>query len=50
LDEDVELSALPVPYLNGYYHTPTEVGTREWGIAVRGLTMLLFERMWILEL
>jgi hypothetical protein len=23
LDEDVELSALPVPCLNGYYHAPT---------------------------
>jgi hypothetical protein len=28
----------------------TEVGTRDWGIAVKGLTMLLFERMWILGL
>jgi hypothetical protein len=28
----------------------TEVGTRDWGIAVIGLTMLLFEIMWILEL
>ena len=27
--------------------TKTEVGTREWGIAVIGLTMFLFERMWI---
>ena len=26
--------------------TKTEVGTRDWGI-VLGLTMLLFERMWI---
>jgi hypothetical protein len=30
--------------------TNTEVGTRDWGIAVIGLTMLLFERMWILGL
>ena len=30
--------------------TKTEVGTRHWGIAVIGLTMLLFERMWILGL
>ena len=28
----------------------TEVGTRDWGIAVIRLTMLLFEIMWILEL
>ena len=27
--------------------TNTEVGTRDWGIAMIGLTMLLFERMWI---
>ena len=27
--------------------TKTEIDTREWGIAVIGLTMLLFERMWI---
>jgi hypothetical protein len=27
--------------------TKTEVGTRDWDIAVIGLTMLLFERMWI---
>jgi hypothetical protein len=27
----------------------TEVGTRDWGIAVIGLTTLLFERMWIRE-
>ena len=25
----------------------TKVGTRDWDIAVIGLTMLLFERMWI---
>ena len=25
----------------------TEVGTRDWGIAVISLTMLLFGRMWI---
>jgi len=25
--------------------TKTKVGTRDWGIAVIGLTMLLFERM-----
>jgi hypothetical protein len=30
--------------------TKTEVGTRDWDIAVIGLTMLLFGRMWILEL
>jgi hypothetical protein len=30
--------------------TKTEVGTRDWGIAVVGLNMLLFERMWILGL
>jgi hypothetical protein len=30
--------------------TKTEVGTRDWGIAVIGLTMLLFERMWVLGL
>ena len=30
--------------------TKTEVGTRDWGIAVIGLTMLLFGRMWILGL
>jgi hypothetical protein len=30
--------------------TNTEVGTRNWGIAVIGLTMLLFKRLWILEL
>jgi hypothetical protein len=29
--------------------TKTEVDTRDWGIAVLGLTMLLFGRMWILE-
>jgi hypothetical protein len=27
--------------------TKTEVGTRDWGIAMIGLTMLLFERIWI---
>jgi hypothetical protein len=27
--------------------TKTEVGTREWDIAVIGLIMLLFGRMWI---
>ena len=30
--------------------TKTEVGTRNWGIAVIGLSMLLFGRMWILGL
>jgi hypothetical protein len=30
--------------------TKTEVGTRDWGISVIGLNMLLFERMWIWEL
>ena len=30
--------------------TKREVGTRDWGIAVIGLTMFLFERMWILGL
>ena len=30
--------------------TKTEVGTRDWGIALIGLTMLLFERMWIFGL
>jgi hypothetical protein len=30
--------------------TKKEVGTRDWGIAVIGLTMLLFRRTWILEL
>ena len=30
--------------------TKTKVGTRDGGIAVIGLTMLLFERMWILGL
>jgi hypothetical protein len=30
--------------------TKTEVGTRDWGIDVIGLTMLLFERMWIFGL
>ena len=29
------------------HSSKTEVGTRDWGIAVIGLTMLLFERMWI---
>ena len=24
-----------------------EIGTRDWGIAMMGLTMLLFRRMWI---
>jgi hypothetical protein len=28
--------------------TKTETGTRDWGIPVIGLTMLLFERIWIL--
>jgi hypothetical protein len=28
--------------------TKTEIGTSYWGIAVMGLTMLLFERIWIL--
>ena len=28
--------------------TKAEVGTRDWGIAVIGLTMLLFGRRWIL--
>jgi hypothetical protein len=27
--------------------TKTEVDTRDWGIAVIDLAMLLFERMWI---
>jgi hypothetical protein len=30
--------------------TKAEVGTRDWGIAVIGLTRLLFGRMWILLL
>ena len=30
--------------------TKTEVGTRDWGIAVIGLTMLLFERIGTLGL
>ena len=30
--------------------TKTQVGARDWGIAVIGLTMLLFGRMWILGL
>jgi hypothetical protein len=30
--------------------TMTEVDTRDWRIAVIGLTMLLFGRMWIWEL
>jgi hypothetical protein len=30
--------------------TNAEVGTRDWGIAVIGLAMLLFKRMWILGL
>lgn len=30
--------------------TKTEVGTRDWGIAMIGLTMLLFERMWTMGL
>jgi hypothetical protein len=30
--------------------TKTEVGTRDWGIAVIGLTIFLFGRMWIWEL
>jgi hypothetical protein len=27
--------------------TKTEVGTRDWGIAVIGLTTFLFGKMWI---
>ena len=27
--------------------TNTEIGTRDWGIAVIGLMVFLFERMWI---
>jgi hypothetical protein len=30
--------------------TKTEIGTRNWVIAVTSLTMLLFGKMWILEL
>ena len=30
--------------------TNIEVGTREWGVAMIALTMLLFERMWIFGL
>jgi hypothetical protein len=30
--------------------TKTEVGTTDWGIAVLGLTMLLFGGMWVLGL
>jgi hypothetical protein len=30
--------------------TKTEIGTRDWGIAVIGLTMLLFGRIWNLGL
>jgi len=30
--------------------TKTEVGTRDWNIAMIGLTTLLFGRMWILGL
>ena len=33
---------------NGKFNS--EVGTRDWGIAVIGLAMLLFKRMWILGL
>jgi hypothetical protein len=28
-------------------HNKTKVGTRDWGIAAVGLTMLLLGRMWI---
>jgi hypothetical protein len=28
----------------------TNVGTRDWGIAVIGLTVLVFGRIWILRL
>jgi hypothetical protein len=30
--------------------TKTEIDNKDWGIAVIGLTMLLFEKMWIFGL
>jgi hypothetical protein len=46
----IRLALIMVSVHSSKTPTKTEVTTRDWGIAVIGLTMLLFERMWILEL
>ena len=44
---------LALVMVSGYSNktlTKIKVGTRDWGVAVIGLTILLFGRMWILGL
>jgi hypothetical protein len=41
------LALVMVSVHNSKTLTKIKVGTRDWGIAVNGLSTLLFERMWI---
>jgi hypothetical protein len=41
----ISLALVMVSVYSSKTLTKTEVGIRDWGIAVIGLTMLLFERM-----
>jgi hypothetical protein len=43
----IRVAMVTVSVHNSKTLTKTEFGTREWGISVIGLTMLLSGRMWI---